>query len=31
LFHRDCVDHWLESNIKCPVCRNETGRGVPKI
>ncbi len=31
LFHKDCVDHWLESNIKCPVCRMETGRGVPKL
>jgi hypothetical protein len=31
LFHKDCVDHWLETSVKCPVCRNETGRGVPKF
>lgn len=31
LFHRDCIDHWLDGNIKCPVCRMETGRGVPKF
>jgi hypothetical protein len=31
LFHRDCIDHWLENNIKCPLCREETGRGVPRL
>lgn len=31
LFHKNCIDAWLEDNIKCPLCRMETGRGVPKI
>jgi hypothetical protein len=31
LFHKDCIDHWLDDNIKCPLCRKETGRGVPKL
>ena len=23
IFHVDCVDTWFESNITCPVCRND--------
>lgn len=22
LFHRDCVDIWLQVNLSCPMCRN---------
>ena len=23
IFHLNCIDEWLESNIRCPVCRND--------
>ncbi len=27
-FHRDCIDHWFETHVNCPVCRADI-RNVP--
>ena len=23
IFHINCIDIWMETNVKCPVCRND--------
>ncbi|KAF3341454.1 RING-H2 finger protein ATL39-like protein [Carex littledalei] len=30
LFHRDCIDLWLEKNNTCPVCRSRVIGGLEK-
>jgi hypothetical protein len=28
LFHRNCIDQWLQQNVRCPVCRHDI-RNIP--
>ncbi len=31
-FHTECIDKWLKDyNYKCPICREETGKGYPVL
>ncbi|XP_067933276.1 E3 ubiquitin-protein ligase Arkadia-like [Watersipora subatra] len=30
LFHRDCVDRWLNSNKRCPMCRADIEAAIPE-
>ncbi|XP_067949813.1 E3 ubiquitin-protein ligase Arkadia-like [Watersipora subatra] len=30
LFHRDCVDRWLNSNKRCPMCRVDIEATIPE-
>ncbi|XP_067941335.1 E3 ubiquitin-protein ligase arkadia-A-like isoform X2 [Watersipora subatra] len=30
LFHRDCVDQWLNSNKRCPMCRVDIEATIPE-
>lgn len=31
MFHQKCIDHWLNDHITCPVCREETGKSLPRM